>query len=107
MFQYNALTNTYTDRYDFSSSSGSNPQGSLIKASDGNLYGLTSAGGANNDGVLFQYNPVTSTYTKEVDFAGTSNGATPTGSLLQASDGNLYGMTGVGGVSGVGVFISI
>ena len=60
---------------------------------------MTSAGGANNDGVIFQYNLSTSTYTKLIDFTGTSGaaiGANPYGSLIQASDGNLYGMTYAG-----------
>ncbi len=41
-----------------------------------NLYGMTSAGGTNGDGVLFQFNPSTLTYIKELDFTG-ANGANP------------------------------
>ena len=77
----------------------------LIQASDGNLYGMTGNGGANNLGVLFQYNPVTSSYTKKLDFNGATNGAQPNGSLMQASDGNLYGMTDSGGINNKGAAI--
>ena len=103
LFQYNPSTNSYADLFDFNQTNGSNPTGSLIQASDGNLYGMTSAGGANGDGVLFQYNLSTNTYTKMLDFAGTTNGSTPYGSLMQASDKNLYGMTYGGGANGYGV----
>lgn len=65
---------------------------------------MTSRGGASGDfGVLFQFDPVTSNYTKKLDFEGTANGGHPYGSLMQASDGKLYGMTNVGGVNGYGV----
>ena len=32
------------------------------------LYGTTVAGGANDDGVIFQYNTATNIYTKKFDF---------------------------------------
>ncbi|HEX7415441.1 MAG TPA: choice-of-anchor tandem repeat GloVer-containing protein, partial [Bacteroidia bacterium] len=59
IFQYNPATNTLIDKYDFNNANGGNPQGSLMQATDGMLYGTTSNGGANFDGVIFQYNPVT------------------------------------------------
>ena len=64
------------------------------------LWGMTSTGGANSDGVLFEYNVSTGTYYDRTDFAGTTNGCSPYGSLIQASDGNLYGMTSTGGTNG-------
>ncbi|MHB8259709.1 MAG: T9SS type A sorting domain-containing protein [Bacteroidia bacterium] len=104
LFQYNPTTNIYTKNLDFAgATNGSYPQGSLMQASDGMLYGMTSAGGANSLGVLFQYNPSTNVYTKKLDFAGATNGSNPIGSLMQASDGMLYGMTTAGGASGMGV----
>ena len=104
LFQYNPSTSTYTKKLDFAdTTNGSYPYGSLMQASDGMLYGMTTFGGANGYGVLFQYNPSTSTYTKKLDFAGTTNGSYPAGSLMQASDGMLYGMTGEGGANNLGV----
>ncbi|HEX7413912.1 MAG TPA: choice-of-anchor tandem repeat GloVer-containing protein [Bacteroidia bacterium] len=105
LFQYNPATNTYTDKLDFVAVAGSNgriPLGSLMQASDGMLYGMTEAGGIKDSGVIFQYNPSTSTYTKKIDFAGNTNGGYPVGSLMQASDGMLYGMTQNGGVNNWG-----
>jgi uncharacterized repeat protein (TIGR03803 family) len=104
LFQYNPATSTYTKKFNFEEAiHGSYPLGTLIQASDGMLYGMTDRGGANNMGTLFQYNPITSTYTVKVDFAGASNGRDPQGSLMQASDGKLYGMTFLGGIQDNGV----
>src|SRR6185312_9854187 len=82
----------YTSVFNFSGTNGANPLGDLLLANDGNFYGLTSAGGLYGMGVLFRYNPSSGIYTKLVDFKG-SNGATPSGSLIQATDGKLYGLT--------------
>ncbi len=71
------------------------PRGSLFF--DGIfLYGMTDQGGANDMGVVFKIKPDGSAYTDILDFAGTSNGRSPWGSLI--SDGVfLYGMTRAGG----------
>jgi uncharacterized repeat protein (TIGR03803 family) len=104
LFQYNLLTNTYTKKVDFAgTTNGKIPRGSLMLASNGKFYGMTSQGGANNLGILFQYNPVTDTFTKKIDFSGLANGSYPSGSLMQAADGNLYGMTQGGGANNMGV----
>ena len=65
---------------------------------------MTLNGGSSGDGVIFSFDPSSSTYTKLKDFDGT-NGANPYGSLIQASDGKLYGMT-LGGSSNHGVIFS-
>ena len=110
MFSYNISTNTYTKLIDFSgAANGAVPYGNLMQASNGLLYGMTENGGVNNDGVIFSYNPATSTYTKLLDFNGangTANGAYPHGTLVQATNGLLYGMTNAGGVNNEGVIFS-
>ena len=68
---------------------------------DGKLYGMTTKGGSNGVGVLFVYDPTTTTYTKLKDFSY-SDGAFPQGSLT-VYNGKLYGMTFQGGSNGVGV----
>jgi uncharacterized repeat protein (TIGR03803 family) len=104
LFQFNPVTSVYTKLLDFDGvAKGSNPYGSLMQAANGNLYGMTSAGGTNSLGVLFQFDPVTSVYTKLLDFDGAAKGSNPIGSLMQATDGNLYGMTSEGGVNALGV----
>jgi len=102
IFEYDPTTSTYTKLYDFDTTNGATPQGSLIQLSNGKLYGLTNVGGANNLGVIFEYDPTTSTYTKLYDFDIT-NGSKPAGSIFQASNGKLYGMTQAGGSHNVGV----
>ncbi|HET7817708.1 MAG TPA: choice-of-anchor tandem repeat GloVer-containing protein, partial [Bacteroidia bacterium] len=103
LFQYNTSTSTYIKKFDFDSISGSSPYGSLIQTTDGMLYGMTYSGGANNMGIIFQYNPVTSMITKKFDFNDSISGGKPTGSLLQAKDGMLYGMTNGGGINDLGI----
>lgn len=105
IFSFDRTTSTFTKLIDFDGTNGANPSGSLVQASDGKLYGMTSSGGSNDLGVIFSFDPATSTYTKLEDFTGT-NGANPSGDLMQASDGKLYGMTYAGGVSDLGVIFS-
>lgn len=81
---------------------GYNPAGSLISATDGNLYGTTYGGGTSGyDGTIFKINPITGGLSTLVNFFD-SNGANPYGSLIQATDGNFYGMTNAGGLKGHG-----
>ena len=111
LFEYDTTTDIYTVKFEFDnvynptnpfSFSGKNPLGSLIQSTNGKLYGMTIYGGTSNIGVVFEFDPVTDTYSKKLDFDG-SNGKNPEGSLMQASNGNLYGMTRYGGTDNVGV----
>lgn len=81
---------------------GANPVGSLVKASNGKLYGLTNKGGNFNKGTLFEYDLSTESLQKLHDFTGL-DGEAPYGSLIQSTDGNLYGMTSLGGAFSKGV----
>jgi uncharacterized repeat protein (TIGR03803 family) len=70
----------------------------LVQASDGNLYGVSAYGGVNDLGYVYQVSPTTGLLVHLHDF-GFSDGATPRGKLLQASDGDLYGTTESGGAN--------
>ncbi len=105
IFSINPVTGDYQVIHDFDQPTGFNPKGSLLQAADGNLYGMTLRGGTFNNGVIFSFNPTTSTYTKLHDY-NMSNGKLPNGSLIEASDGHLYGLTSAGGVSNDGVLYS-
>ncbi|HXC05204.1 MAG TPA: immunoglobulin domain-containing protein, partial [Bacteroidia bacterium] len=103
LFSFDPATSTFTKLIDFTGANGSSPVGSLMQASTGKLYGLTATGGANGKGLLFSYNPVTASFTDKFDFSGIADGASPQGSLIQASDGKLYGLTMYGGTKNDGV----
>jgi uncharacterized repeat protein (TIGR03803 family) len=95
IFKY-STSGVLTTLITFNDTNGAYPKGSLIQATDGNLYGMTSAGGASHYGTLFQCSEAGVINTL-VTFDSASKGGSPYGSLLQAADGNLYGMTSVGG----------
>jgi uncharacterized repeat protein (TIGR03803 family) len=75
----------------------------LLHAADGNFYGITNTGGEGSCGVVFELSQDTTTgdYTSLqvlYSFPGTNpSGCQPFASLIQASDGNLYGTTNSGG----------
>jgi len=78
----------------------------LIQASDGNFYGVTTGGGTFY-GVVFKITPA-GVFTVLHTFAGgPSDGAGPSSSLVQATDGKLYGVTSAGGTTGGGTIFSI
>jgi uncharacterized repeat protein (TIGR03803 family) len=104
LFQFDPATATFTKKFDFDGNArGGNPLGTLIQAKNGKLYGMTSAGGKDDAGAIFEYDLTTSTYTKKFEFNGLADGGLPYGSLLEATDGNLYGLTSAGGTNGFGV----
>ncbi len=95
---------TFTKLIDFdSATNGSYPYGSLIEATDSNLYGMTSGArstlvgpSAGVYGTIFKFT-LAGNLSTIATFNGT-NGGNSYGSLIQASDGYLYGMTSLGGI---------
>jgi len=95
---------------------GSQPHGTLLLANDGDLYGTAFYGGNLNCnaplgcGTVFR---VTSRgILKSLHRFNGSNGSLPMAGLIQATDGNLYGVTELGGSSsncsqGCGTILSI
>jgi uncharacterized repeat protein (TIGR03803 family) len=88
---------------------GSNPVGTLVLDSAGNVYGTTLTGGVNNVGVVFKLTPTQTppwTETLLYSFGGNAqfgpNGSTPVAGLLMDASGNLYGTTKTGGVKSAG-----
>jgi uncharacterized repeat protein (TIGR03803 family) len=76
-----------------------NAQGGLVQAPDGHFYGTTQFGGTNGEnGTVFRITP-TGTLSILHAFDG-SDGALPSGGLVQATDGGLYGVTQGGGTNG-------
>lgn len=78
--------------------------GNMIQGSDGNFYGTTQAGGAQDQGTIFRFSPgVASPLTVLHEFNG-PDGSAPLGGLIQANDGNYYGTTNTGGINDKGTF---
>jgi uncharacterized repeat protein (TIGR03803 family) len=75
----------------------------LLLAGNGKLYGLTSAGGRYNAGVLFEFDPAAGTYEKKIEFDPNTTGGSPVGSLVEIAGGKLYGVTAYGGLNNAGV----
>ncbi|MEH1811300.1 MAG: choice-of-anchor tandem repeat GloVer-containing protein [Nostoc sp.] len=97
---------TLTTLANFTGANGANPAGRLITGTDGNLWGTSSTGGANNKGTIFKVSPTTGALTTITSFSGT-NGATPLARLQLATDGNYYGSASAGGVSAKGVVFKL
>ena len=66
---------------------------------DGNLYGVTVAGGAYGNGTVFQIK-TNGTLTTLHAFTGGADGSYPVAGLTSGSDGNFYGTASVGGANG-------
>ena len=82
----------------FGGADGSEPRAGLIQGGDGNFYGTTTQGGANNAGTVFRMTPA-GTLTTLYSFCSQMNctdGSSPR-KIIQANDGNFYGVTASGG----------
>jgi uncharacterized repeat protein (TIGR03803 family) len=81
------------------------PFAGVLKATDGNFYGVTAGGGASDGGTIYRVTPK-GKYSVICDFDGT-NGTFPVVALLQRTDGKLYGFAGEGGTFNYGTFYSL
>jgi len=106
LFYYNPVSGKDSVLVNLSDNIGFSPYGGLMEANSGLLYGMTYSGGANYDGVIFSFNTKTKAYNALYSFNDSTSGESPYGSLAEASNGLLYGMTYFGGKQGDGVFFS-
>jgi uncharacterized repeat protein (TIGR03803 family) len=91
---------TLTTLHSFDDADGAYPFGALIQATDGNFYGTTLQGGANDDGTVFKITPEGALTTLHAFEYG--DGAYPEGGLVQGTDGNFYGTSSYGGANDKG-----
>ncbi len=91
----------FTSMHSFSGLDGANPgYMSLVRGADGNFYGTTANGGANNYGTVFKITPA-GALTTLYNFCSQPNctdGGYPEAPLVQGSDGNFYGTNSWGGI---------
>jgi len=88
-----------TTLYSFQGAEGWSPGGGLVQATNGNFYGTTNCGGANNFGTVFEITPggeLTTLHSFDL-----TDGSMPSAAMVQATDGNLYGTTTAGGPNAV------
>ena len=106
---------SYTDTSGFANSlyqfgqslTGFRPRYGLIKGrTDGKLYGVATIGGVTGNGVIYSVNQDGSGFFKLHEFAD-NEGYEPSGKLLEASDGKLYGVLQYGGPSNAGAVYRI
>lgn len=102
----------YTVLHHFSAGNGENPEGTLLAAPDGMLYGTTMMGGAENRGTIYRistagahevlYSFPSLTRFNSQGLATNSTGANPRAALMLGMDGNFYGTAYQGGEFGHG-----
>jgi uncharacterized repeat protein (TIGR03803 family) len=97
----------FTNLYSFSGGDdGAASFAGLIAGGDGNFYGVTTQGGANNWGTVFRIAP-RGGFTNLYSFMGGNDGGFAFGKLAAASDGNFYGTTFYGGAGNHGTVFRI
>ncbi len=85
---------------------GANCYGSLVKGTDNNFYGITNGGGTTGQGTIFKITPA-GVFTVLRNFNATTDGSHSQSNLIQATDGNFYGMAFYGGASFQGTIFKI
>jgi len=104
---------TLTTLYNFCSQSGcadgGRPTAGLIQATDGNFHGTTGEGGAHSLGTVFEITPggVLRTLHSFCAQSGCRDGSFPLTGVVQATDGNFYGTTNLGGAKNDGTVFEI
>ncbi|PYV97377.1 MAG: hypothetical protein DMG89_14705 [Acidobacteria bacterium] len=90
---------TFTTLHKFNGADGCFPQGELVQGRDGNFYGTTFGAGCPStcgDGTIFRVS-ATGSFKVLHYFNIVGGPQKPSGPLIQASDGNLYGTAQFGG----------
>jgi uncharacterized repeat protein (TIGR03803 family) len=96
---------TYTVLHEFSGGAeGGGPQGRLVQASDGYLYGTAAYGGESGYGVIYRAT-LAGAITPLHSFS-LSEGYNANSQLMQHTNGRLYGGTAAGGTFNQGIFYS-
>jgi uncharacterized repeat protein (TIGR03803 family) len=89
---------------------GSYPLAGVIQATDGNFYGTTSSGGTNLTGGTVYQMTSDGSFNTLYNFCSQSHcvdGSSPYDSLLEGTDGNLYGTTTSGGTNNDGTVFQV
>jgi uncharacterized repeat protein (TIGR03803 family) len=90
VFELAPGSGTITTLASFNGTNGKNPSGGLLIDGTGNLYGVTSWGGASSVGVVYELAQGSGTIAPLASFSGFGD---PHGTLVLDGSGNLYGTT--------------
>jgi len=96
----------FTVLYNFDITHGAVAAGPLVQGNDGNFYGTTVSGGTTGYGVVYTLTPG-GALTVLHNMDGAADGGIPYGGLVQATDGNFYGVNSTGGEFGFGTLFAI
>lgn len=110
VFSLNRDGSDYRVLHHFNTSGGDGnyPEGGVIEAGDGRLYGTTSYGGDFDYGILFRINKDGSGYSILHQFnSATKDAYYPVGDLYEGPGGTLFGVTYFGGADGSGTIYMI
>jgi len=89
----------YQVLHDFTgANSGAQPRGIPYLASNGKLYGVTIVGGSTGEGTLYSMDLTGTNFTTLREFVSGTDGGFPISSMIQGSNGFLYGANAFGGV---------
>jgi len=89
---------TILHRFTGGASDGAYPFAGVVLDSKGNLYGVATQGGANNDGIVYEMSK-RGRLTVLHSFDG-SDGESPFGEVLRDANGSLFGTAPYGGTGG-------
>lgn len=108
VFEEKRSGNTWTESviYNFTGGDdGASPPAGVTLDAQGNLFGTSSFGGVNNDGVIYELSRSGSTWKQAVlyTFQGLDDGQNPVGGVIVDKSGNLFGTTFDGGMNGGGI----
>jgi uncharacterized repeat protein (TIGR03803 family) len=106
VFSYDISTGSFAVVHAFDYADGSTPYGGLAVDAQGNLYGATSAGGANGQGTVFSIAAGSGAFTLLASLSAATGGA-PFSPLALGADGLLYGTATAGGTHGKGTIFRL
>jgi uncharacterized repeat protein (TIGR03803 family) len=99
---------THLHAFSGATTDGDHPVGDLMQGSDGNYYGVTRTGGANDFGSIFKVDGQTFVVSVIYSFAiNKVDGKFPSGGLVEAPNHLLYGVTSNGGDNTTGTIYTV
>lgn len=101
IYSYDPGSHTYSLLHHMQNATGNFLLHGGLTLHNNKLYGATLEGGLDNDGVIFEFDPATNTYSKKVDL-GSVGGQRPRGKLAVFNN-KLYGTTALGGNTNDGI----